>query len=284
MAEETDGIEEAFEGQVRILVTAAGQVAERLARAREQALRRAQAHSEQQAREMQSRLEAERRAARVELASVYRGDWWDRATPEQIGHAYEVARAWAHEDPEAVSAEQRIRDELRARYGVDADNTGASLSAVQAAIQRAEHQRGQADAERAQEQADRAEAHRLLRDADHEDSRAEEARGDAHHEPDPEERLRAAAQAERGEAAADHLREDERAAYDTAERRQATARELEARGIDPEVVATRMRADVSQARPAPEAAGVGLSVGKVSNVAGKTRARRLRIHRSGLDR
>lgn len=32
MAEETDGIEEAFEGQVRILVTAAGQVAERLGR------------------------------------------------------------------------------------------------------------------------------------------------------------------------------------------------------------------------------------------------------------
>src|SRR5690606_29987386 len=38
MAEETDGIEEAFEGQVRILVTAAGQVGERLARAREHRL------------------------------------------------------------------------------------------------------------------------------------------------------------------------------------------------------------------------------------------------------
>src|SRR5690625_1598620 len=126
MAEETDGIEEAFEGQVRILVTAAGQVAERLARAREQALRRAEAHSEQQSREMQSRLEAERRSARAELASVYRADWWDRATPEQVGHAWQVARAWAQEDPEAVRAEQRIRDELRTRYGVDADNTGAS--------------------------------------------------------------------------------------------------------------------------------------------------------------
>src|SRR5690625_1718162 len=145
MAEETDGIEEAFEGQVRILVTAAGQVGERLARAREQALRRAQAHSEQQAREMQSRLEAERRAARAELASVYRADWWDQATPEQIGQAYQVARAWAQEDPEAVRAEQRIRGELRTRYGIDADNTGASPSAVQAAIQRADHQRAQAD-------------------------------------------------------------------------------------------------------------------------------------------
>ena len=39
MAEETDGIEEAFEGQLRVLVTAAGQIGERVARAREEALR-----------------------------------------------------------------------------------------------------------------------------------------------------------------------------------------------------------------------------------------------------
>src|SRR5690625_2039934 len=148
MAEETDGIEEAFEGQVRILVTAAGQVGERLARAREQALRRAQAHSEQQAREMQSRLEAERRAARAELASVYRPDWWDQATPEQIGHAYQAALAWAHEEPEAVRAEQRIRDELRSRYGVDAVNAGGAPADVQNAIRRAEHDRAHADGER----------------------------------------------------------------------------------------------------------------------------------------
>ncbi|MCM3661115.1 hypothetical protein M3148_08940 [Georgenia satyanarayanai] len=58
MVEETDGIEEAFEGQVRVLVTAAGKIGERLARAREQALRRVQAQSEQETREMHSRLEA----------------------------------------------------------------------------------------------------------------------------------------------------------------------------------------------------------------------------------
>jgi hypothetical protein len=41
--------------------------------------------------------------------------------------------------------------------------------------------------------------------------------------------------------------------YDTAERRQSRARELEAKGIDQKVIATRMRADVSQGRPATEA-------------------------------
>ena len=81
MADESDGIEEAFDGQLRIAVTAAGRMGETLARAREDAARRARAQSEQEARELSSRFEAEKRAARVELGSVYRSDWWDRATP-----------------------------------------------------------------------------------------------------------------------------------------------------------------------------------------------------------
>ena len=134
MADESDGIEEAFEGQLRIAVTAAGRVGEAFARGREEAARRAQAQSEQAARELSSRFEAEKRAARVELGGVYRSDWWDKATPQQIGGALTTARAWGTEDPEAQRAEGRIRDELRTRYGVDVDNTGADPAAVQAAV------------------------------------------------------------------------------------------------------------------------------------------------------
>ena len=280
MAEETDGIEEAFAGQVRVLVTAAGQVAERLARAREQAQRRAQAHSEQERRGIDSRLEAEHRAARGAFGSVYRTEWWDRVAPEQIGHAYQVARAWAHEDPEAVRAEQRIRDELRTRYGIDADNTGATPAAVNAAMQRAEHERGQVEAERNREQADRADAHRLKSDADRQERRAEEACSAAVLEPDPAERLRAAREAEQREAVADHLRAEGRAGYDTAERRHSTASELKAQGIDQRVLATRMRADVSQGRPATEAVK---RTGKVTK-ARRTKVRAPQRQRAGLDR
>ena len=49
MADESDGIEEAFEGQLRIAVTAAGRVGEAFARGCEEAARRAQAQSEQAA-------------------------------------------------------------------------------------------------------------------------------------------------------------------------------------------------------------------------------------------
>lgn len=342
MAEETDGIEEAFEGQLRVLVTAAGQVAEQIARGREEALRRAQAQSEQEARQLQSRLAAEQRTARAELANVHRSDWWDRATPEVIGRTYQVARAWSQEDSEAVRAEQRMNDELRTRYGVDVNSTNADPAAVRAAVERAEQERAQADAERTRAASENAEAQRLVAQANQEDQRAAEARAAAEYEPDPDERARALAEAEtplgplrpytdeeraslrietsneearrlnlwaeerstrsgvaRDEAAlrydsaerregtaqhertADRAREDGKTTYDSADRRSSTATELERRGIAQETVATRMRADVSQAKPATAAVAAGKTKAAKAR---KTRGRGAQVQRTGLDR
>lgn len=259
MAEETDGIEEAFEGQMRVLITAAGQAGERIARAREESLRRSQAASEQEARELTSRLAAEQRAARAELAGVHRAEWWDRATPEEVGRTYQVARAWSREDPEAARAVDRMRDELRTRYDVDVERSGADPEIVQAAMQRAEQDRARGEAERSRAAAENAEALRLLEQAVQEDERAERARAAAEHEADPAERARALAEAEQREAIVASVQADGRALYDSAERRSATASDLETRGIERDVIATRVRADVSQAKPATEAvrAGVG---------------------------
>lgn len=282
MAEETDGIEEAFEGQLRVLVTAAGHVGERVARAREDALRRARASSEQEHRELASRLAAEQRVARAELSTVYRSQWWDQATPEQIGHTYQVARTWASEDPEAVRAETRVRDELRTRYGVDIDHTHTDPAAVRAALEAAGHDRAQADADRTRAAAESAEARQLVQMADREDARAEQARVAAQHEPDVDERAHALVEAEQGEATASHAREEGRSLYDSAERREAAASDLDARGIDREVVATRMRADVSHARPASEA--VTVSARSKSSRARKARGRAGQVQRPALDR
>lgn len=129
MVDESDGIEEAIEGQMRLLVTAAAQAGERLARMREDALRRAQATSEREARELQSRLAAEQRAVRADLAGIQRADWWESATPERIAQAYESAVAWRDEEPEAARAEARIIDELRTRHGITPDQLRAQVAA-----------------------------------------------------------------------------------------------------------------------------------------------------------
>jgi len=257
MAEETDGIEEAFECQMRVLITAAGQAGERIARAREESLRRSQAASEQEARELTSRLTAEQRAARAELAGVHRAEWWDRATPEEVGRTYQVARAWSREDPEAARAVDRMRDELRSRYDVDVERSGADPVIVQAAMQSAERDRAQGDAERSRAAAEKAEALSLLEQAAQEEERAERARTAAEHEADPADRARAVAEAEQREAIVAGAQADNQTLYDSAERRSATASDLEARGIGGDVIATRVRADVSQAKPATEAIRAG---------------------------
>ncbi|MGL5859611.1 MAG: hypothetical protein ACRC35_14640, partial [Angustibacter sp.] len=118
---ESDGVsevvlDEGLQGQLRLLVTAAGQVGEQIARDREETARRAQAASEQEARRLRSRIEAERRTARAEWTQVHRDEWWEQATPQQIGDVYQSARAWRDED--AVRAQQRIENELRSRYGL----------------------------------------------------------------------------------------------------------------------------------------------------------------------
>lgn len=257
MAEETDGLEEAFEGQLRVLVTAAGRIGEELARARERALRKAQMASEQEARELASRMAAEKQTARAAMAGVYRPEWWDRATPEQVSHTYQTACAWQREDPEAARAEQRMREEMGRRYGFDPHNAGANPDDVQRLIrlhaERAERERLNADAERARAAAEAAEAASFMQQADRDDAHAEQARAAAEHEPDSAERARAAAEAEQRARSASEVSENGRDLYDSAERRSATASDLEAKGIDHDVVATRVRADVSQAKPATEA-------------------------------
>jgi hypothetical protein len=147
MVDESDGISEAFEGQLRVAVTAAGRVGEIIARQHEEAARRAQAASMQEANELTSRMNAERQSARTEYGQVYRSEWWERATPQDIGSTLATAHAWVHEDPEAVRAETRMSDELRTRYGVDVDQAGGDPQAVQAAVD-AEVQRRQVEANR----------------------------------------------------------------------------------------------------------------------------------------
>lgn len=223
---ETDGIEEAFEGQLRILVTAASQAGERFAREREAALRTAQARSEQEQRELASRFQAERETARVQLSRVHENQWWDNAQPPDISQAWQTATAWSAEDPEAARAQRRIAQELEARYGITPEQLHADV-----------------EAQRHRAATERAEAQRLMAQADRDERAATDGRSPAEQ----------SSQDNHSESVAAETRDTGQDLYDSAERRANMADDLEANGIDPDVVDTRIRADASQAYPATEA-------------------------------
>lgn len=271
MAEESDGIEEALTGSVRVAVTVGARMGEMLARSREAQMRRAQAAEEQPARELAERLRAEQAAARADLAPVFRAEWWDQAGPEDIQHVHTTARAWTGQDPEADRAADRIRDEVRRRYGVDVDRATADPELVRIALERAETRR----VERGRAAEEQVQAQLLVAEADRADQAAEAARAAARHEPDPAERIEATVTAEREQNRASAAREAGEDNYDSAERRQAFAADLERRGIDHDTVAAHMTADVSQGTHPSEAVR---TAGKKAPKARKNRNPRQRQH------
>ncbi len=207
-------------------------MAERMARAREEEHRHAQAASEQEARELQARLDGERAAARASLAPLARDEWWEHAQPDDLARAWETASAWQAVDEDARRTAERMRDELRRRYGVDVENLAADPAAVRDALERREDERRRAAEERDRAAVERGDAGRLMADADRADRDQEADRADGAQE------------------AAEVL-------YDSAERRGDLAATLEARGVDAETVEARVVADTNQARPPADAVAEG---------------------------
>lgn len=118
MADEADGVDEAFEGQIRMLVTIAARVAERIARARAQALRNSAGGDEHEARQLRARIAAQRAAAQADLAKVHQSSWWDAASLPQVAEAYQVASTWAGEGEFFDTAKTTIERELETRHGI----------------------------------------------------------------------------------------------------------------------------------------------------------------------
>lgn len=297
-----DGVDEAMEGLVRVAMTAALQVAQQVARARENALRRAQAQAAQEAREVRSRYEAERRLATFQLAAVTRPEWWDKATPEMIGTAYRTAYAWSADDLNAQWVRGRIETEVKDRFGIELDAAGGAgaldpevlSAAVRAQEQLAEEDRVRAEAARAAAAAQGVEAQALMATATLDEQRAdqqteqqaEQARAAALYEPDPDERGAALEQVAAASAARQRAvlaRIAGVAVYDSRERRAETAAQLEAKGIAPDAVAARMLADVSQAKPATEAVTAAVTDKALETAQTSRRALGLQVTQRGRD-
>jgi colicin import membrane protein len=230
---ESDGIEEAIEGISRVGLTVAGRLGEQMAREREQELRRAQAAEEKQARELQARFDAERAAARAQLAPVMDNRWWDTASGRDVERVHEAATAWKDHDPAARDAADVIRDQMQRRYGLDVDNLGADEASVAEALAKAERDREQAEQERGGGREGNAQAVQLLAEADREDRDRQQDADEENQRPEA-------------------LAEEAGLKHDSAERRQALAASLES-VADREAVQARLSADQDQGTP-PSAA------------------------------
>jgi hypothetical protein len=250
---ETDGIDEAVDNAMRTGLMVASRIGEQLAKMREEEQRKIAAAEEQRARLLRERFDAQRAAARAQLAPSARDDWWDKATPEMIERAHQTATAWKAYDPEAAQAAEQIREQVQARYGIDVNNTGADEASIAEALARAQQDRSEAETER---------------------TKAAEARTD---------------EVVAGAAVAGANRQDRAAqtgqtepAYDSPERRQQLAENLAGKA-DREAVNSRLLADKHQGAPATAAVAQKPSLAKTSKMA-KQAGKGKTLERGGLER
>lgn len=277
---ETDGVDEAVEGQLRLFITTAEMVGREMARHRAEQLRQARVQSERDAERLQQRLDAEREAALAQLARTGDRGWYEQVTPQELAYTYQLAEAWAGQDRNADAYRIRMRTELKVRYGIDPESL-RSEDALQKAMQKtAEREQGEAAVERSKVKEDERQARDLMNQADHDGQHASDERAAAEQETDPRERLDHIEESRKAETREDENRHDGQVAYDSAERRQHFAANLEKRGIAHETAAVRCRADAAQAKPATQAVGKQTRVKRTR----KAKSRTPQLQRTGRGR
>lgn len=282
MAEESDGIGEAFDGQIRVALTVATQMGERFARLREELARNAQAHTVQQTKELQARFDAERNAARASLAPVQQHEWWNTARVDGIATAYETAVAWRIVDPDIARTSDRMREELRGRYGIDVSNLDADPTAVREALARAEQDRSAAAESRGESGKDYAEAASMLTVADQLDRKAEERDREQERTADTHDEPAEGLSREELTGRADVTRDEAAKAYDSAGRRASFAADMEKVGVDPQLQKVRLVADRENGTH-PDAA-VATKPGKQAKARNRSQSPGLQRERGGLTR
>ena len=227
MTDSPAGVEDEIERALRLGLATAAQLADRVARTRQDLARKAQLRSEQEARQFEARIRGEGASAAARLAVVDRPEWWNRATGREITGVYELAGAWQADQPRAAAAVDTIARQVHDRYGIDVRAPGADSNEILAALARIQLERTPPPGRRPEDTAT----------AVNEVVRANQ---------------RDAALAGAGSESREV--QGEAAPYDSSERREQTASGLREAGLSEEVVAVAMRADIAQGRPAAEAA------------------------------
>ena len=173
-------------------------------------------------------------------------EWWDSAKVDDIALAHETATVWRNYDDVARDAGDTIRQEVQARYGIDADAPGGDPAAVAAALREAEQARADARVERERAGEELAASQILFANADR---REREAQQSAEYlEPNGDEER----QNERMGESTSFEGTNGDLAYDSAERRQRLAASFEGKA-DQKTIDARILADDENAKHPREA-------------------------------
>ena len=248
MSDTHPGVEDEVEHALRLGLATAAQLADRVARARQELARDAQRRSDDEYRQLEARFRAEGASAAARLSVVDRPEWWNHASPQQIVSMYELAHQWRDDQPNAANAADTIAQQVQDRYGIDVISPDPDPDELRAAVARAEIDRAttSSHASTVEQPDDLANAVASVALADQRDAAlgatAEETASRDHGVEGTRTGSRAAQEyTESGQG------------YDTPDRRDATAARMREAGLSEERIDVAMRADIAYGRRAADA-------------------------------
>lgn len=121
--DQMDEVGQELDRALRVTLTGAGQLAERIARRNEEQARELHRASSEQGRALREQLEGERQAGRLVWRPAVDARWWDVATKRDASHAWQYAAGWAADDPQARAGAGIIREVAAKKWpGRDIDD------------------------------------------------------------------------------------------------------------------------------------------------------------------
>lgn len=122
MGEAIDRTRETMTGYMRVALTVAARAAEMHAHRNAELARVAATWGGEHERAVRQQLAGEAAAVKAELRQVRFPEWWERATPEQMAHAWAQARSYADIDGELRGTANWIGSEIERRHGTDPES------------------------------------------------------------------------------------------------------------------------------------------------------------------
>jgi len=107
--DELEEIGQELDRTLRVSLTGASQLAERMSRRTEERLRKSQRVSTEQAHLVREQVRGEMQAAHLIYRPAAEPRWWDAAEPKDVARAWGTAAAWSEYDPQARAAAQLLR-------------------------------------------------------------------------------------------------------------------------------------------------------------------------------
>lgn len=286
MSNDSDGLDEPIEQAFQHALMLAGQVGSSVSQAWKQRMTERANADRAQAAQVLAQYQAERSAALQVLRTTDNPQWWDKAGKDDVAQIVQLSTAWKEHSLEAAAADDRIRDEIKTRYGIDASAVESATTLTGTSAGKSAG-KGGVDEDEAKEltalaAADRLEAEAAHREEDQELHHAEETLPTASEEEayGPRWTREQESVAEGHEQAAAIAGMTVAEKWDSAERRENLAEHLRSKAVPEEAVMARLHAERQHAHPITASVKAGAAPAqktKVSTAPGQVRTQKKQL-------